>query len=240
MPSNFQQAFNVGAIFRTSECLGVKKVYTALSALSSAHCNNLHIYRTHAPLLLGIYLWFYCYTKRRPDAEISNGYYITLRCIDSPHGWPNAGAANAFCCRQSVMFFLHSGTEKLVNWEHFSRTEDCLNVLKAQGVHIVAMETVDDQPTIYEYQFPTSRNASSSCEQDETVQTRDGTSHKEDAGAVCALVLGNERHGVSESTPQISRVHPPLKVNLPGLFCAGQRKVTTTVRCYCIYTLQWR
>jgi len=52
------------------------------------------------------------------------------------------------------------------------RTEDAIDELRARGITIVALETVRGAPYAHEYTFPTPPLG-------------------------CALLLGNERHGVS-------------------------------------------
>lgn len=61
------------------------------------------------------------------------------------------------------------GTHEYVAWEWRQSTAACLEELAAAGTPIVALETVAEQPFVNEYSFP-----------------RSG----------CALVLGNERHGI--------------------------------------------
>lgn len=61
------------------------------------------------------------------------------------------------------------GTDKYVDWEWRRGTLETIRELKGQGVTVVALETVRGKPLAHEFRFP-----------------RSG----------CALVLGNERHGL--------------------------------------------
>ena len=77
------------------------------------------------------------------------------------------------------------GTSPLVPWEYERSTESALAKLRIEGVPIIALETVSDAPLAHDFRFPTTR---------------------------CALVLGNERHGIS---PQLL-AHCDAIVRLPS------------------------
>merc|ERR1712086_1033518 len=101
---HLRSAFNVGAIFRTAECVGVQKL-----------------------ILCG-------YTATPDDAQV----------------------------QRTTM-----GAHAYVEWEHKQHTAAALDELKAAGVTVVALETVEGAPFVHEYKWPKTG---------------------------CALVLGNERH----------------------------------------------
>lgn len=130
---NLRAAFNVGAVFRTAECLGVSKVYV---------CG---------------------FTAAPSDVQM----------------------------QKAAM-----GTDKLVPWEYFQNTSDCVAALKAGGVPVVALETVQGSRSVYEYQFPRPSSPSSSSNSSSLVTA---SSSSTSSRPFCALVIGNERHGVSEA-----------------------------------------
>lgn len=130
---NLRAAFNVGAVFRTAECLGVSKV-------------------------------FVCGFTASPS---------------DPH------------MQKAAM-----GTDTLVAWEYYQSTSDCVTALKASGVPVVALETVQGSRSIYDFQFP----------HPSALLPANPPEHEPSNGArtsvsryCCALVIGNERHGVSET-----------------------------------------
>lgn len=62
------------------------------------------------------------------------------------------------------------GTHVAVRWEHRRRTEDAIEELQRAGIPVVALETVPTAPYAHAFSFPP---------------------------AGCALLLGNERHGIA-------------------------------------------
>ena len=108
---HLRSAFNVGSIFRTAECLGVRRI-----------------------VLCG-------YTATPDDAQV----------------------------RHTTM-----GAHAHVEWEWAATADAAVQALRAQGTHVVALETVRGAPFAHEYIFPCGL-------------------------AGCALLLGNERHGICPS-----------------------------------------
>lgn len=106
---NLRSAFNVGAIFRTAECLRVRKIF-----------------------LCG-------YTATPQDNKGQTG--------------------------RAAM-----GAEHYVPWEHRPKALQVLQDLRAEGMHVVALETVKDAVSVHRHDFP--------------------------AKPGVAVVLGNERHGL--------------------------------------------
>ncbi|MFP5519647.1 MAG: RNA methyltransferase [Bdellovibrionia bacterium] len=76
------------------------------------------------------------------------------------------------------------GTEKWISWTHFDKTEDCLQMLRSRGYRIIALETV--------------RDAKSWDEPYEHQPT--------------AIVLGNERFGISNEVLQLCEEYRNLPV----------------------------
>jgi len=102
---NIRSAFNVGAMFRSADCLGIESIHLC-------------------------------------------GYTSNPENIKT---------------RKAAM-----GADQWVSWQWHAHSLDAIRQLKEQGLSIIALETVQDSPSIYEFDWP----------------------------KPCALLLGNERHGL--------------------------------------------
>ena len=78
------------------------------------------------------------------------------------------------------------GADSWVNWQYWENTHKCIEMLKTQGLQIYAFETAEQSQSLneVEIQYP------------------------------CAVLLGNERYGVSEGT--LSLVHHLVQIPLRG------------------------
>ncbi|KAL6064475.1 TrmH family RNA methyltransferase [Balamuthia mandrillaris] len=176
---NIRSAFNVGSIFRTAECLGVQKIYLC-------------------------------------------GYTAT----------PEEGKAT----QRTTMNAHHH-----VRWEWRQHVKEVVQELKrgeeggdaaggkgGRGMPIIALETVKDQPTIFDFSFPPPfvkklkeegeeeeeekgeqkaskkikkngvKRKRENADQEEDQEERKEPEHmeEEEEEVGCALILGNERHGI--------------------------------------------
>ncbi len=64
------------------------------------------------------------------------------------------------------------GTDDHVIWECYEDIDDVIGKLRAESIPVIALETVEDAPTIFEMDFP----------------------------RPCAILIGNEAHGIDENT----------------------------------------
>ena len=76
------------------------------------------------------------------------------------------------------------GCDKLVPWQWHQHTEDIIQTLKGYGTKVIAIETAVNSPSVHSFSFP----------------------------SPCALLFGNERHGISQPLLALSDaiVHIPV------------------------------
>merc|ERR1711862_633575 len=79
------------------------------------------------------------------------------------------------------------GAEVYVPWDHRPRTQDLVRELRDRDVPVIALETVAAAEPVHSFQFP----------------------------SPCALLLGNERHGIEADL--LALCQAPLRIPCKGV-----------------------
>ena len=96
------------------------------------------------------------------------------------------------------------GTDKIVKWQHFEKTEEAIDFLKEKGVKIYALETTSNAKPIYETNFT----------------------------KPCALIFGNEALGISKEI--LKMADEIVQIPISGWKNSLNVGVATGIGCYVI------